>query len=110
MNILKQIANIFGGGQPMTRTSDPGLYYYVRCDRCGEVIKVRINSMNDLSQNDEGDAWFARKTIVGRRCYNRIEAEFVYDSKRQLTHTEITGGKLVTEEDYDEDEGKAAQA
>ena len=57
-----------------------------------------------------GDAWFARKTIVGRRCYNRIEAEFVYDSKRQLTHTEITGGKLVTEEDYDEDQRKAAPA
>ncbi|SRR5258708_7927705 len=110
MNILKQLANIFVGGSPMARTGDPGLYYYVRCDRCGEVIKVRINSMNDLSQNDEGNAWFARKTIVGRRCYNRIEAEFVYDSKRQLTSSEIKGGTLVTEEDYDEDQRKAAPA
>jgi len=110
MNILKQIANIFVGGPALARRGDPGLYYYVRCDRCGEVIKVRINSMNDLSQSDEGDAWFARKTIVGQRCYNRIEAEFVYDSKRQLTSSEIKGGTLVTEDDYDEDQRKAAQA
>jgi len=109
MNILKQIANIFGGGQPLTR-SDAGLYYYVRCERCGEVIKVRINSMNDLSQNDEGDAWFARKTIVGRRCYNRIEAEFVYDAKRQLTRSDIKGGMLVTEEEYERDQKRETQA
>lgn len=100
MNFLKQLGKVFVGGPSSGAGGDPGLYYYVRCDRCGEVIKVRINSMNDLSHSDDDRSLFARKTIVGRHCYNRIEAEFTYNNNRQLTNSEIVGGKLVTARDY----------
>ncbi|MEP7289290.1 MAG: hypothetical protein ABI947_26360 [Chloroflexota bacterium] len=106
MNFLKQLSNFLAPKAGPSR--DPGLYYYVRCARCGEVIKVRINSMNDLSANDEGSL-FVRKVIVGRRCYNRIEAEFTYDTNRKLIDTEINGGTLVTQTDYDTQQQTATQ-
>ena len=111
MNFLKQLANLFAGGSALTaQGSDAGIYYYVRCDRCGEVIRVRINRMNDLSQSDDGKSWFAHKTIVGKRYYHPIEAEFVYDANRQLLRSEIKGGTLVTAEDYEAYEREAAQS
>jgi len=110
MNFLKQLANMFSGSSSLAPGGDAGLYYYVRCDRCGEVIKVRINRMNDLSQSDDGKTLFARKTIVGQRCYNRIEAEFTYNANRQLVNTEIQGGKLATEEDFEADQENQQKA
>ncbi|SRR5258706_11064413 len=104
MNFLRQIANIFAPGPSIKRGDDVGLYYYIRCNRCGEVIKVRINPMNDLSHSDDDKQLFAHKTIVGRRCYNRIEAEFIYDANRRLINSEITGGSLVTVDDYEKDQ------
>jgi hypothetical protein len=100
MNFLKQLAGMFtakpsGAGQG----GDPGLYYYIRCNRCGEVIRVRINPMNDLSIADDGTR-FTHKTIVGKRCYNRIEGEFTYNNGRKLINAEISGGDMVTEDEY----------
>ncbi len=98
MNIFRKFASLFAGG--LSAPQDVGLYYYVKCDRCGEVIRVRINPMNDLSQTDEGQGYFVRKVIVGTRCYNRIEAEFSYGLNRKLANTTISGGKLVDTEAY----------
>lgn len=99
MNFLRKLAGLFAGGPSVS--GDVGLYYYVKCDRCGEVIRVRINPMNDLSQTDDGQGYFVRKVIVGTRCYNRIEAEFSYGSNRRLNDTTISGGKLVDAETYE---------
>jgi hypothetical protein len=99
MQLLRQLGNIFTGKS--YSTDDVGYYYYVRCNRCGEVIRVRINPMNDLSAKDDGEGWFTRKMIVGSRCYNRIEAEFNYDSKRKLINSQISGGTLVDKEAYE---------
>jgi hypothetical protein len=107
VNILRQIANLFVGKS--AASGDIGLYYYVKCNRCGEVIQVRINPMNDLSAADDGGGLFTRKTIVGRRCYNRIEAEFSYDSNRKLTNADITGGTLADRAAYQADQAEHAQ-
>jgi hypothetical protein len=103
MNFLKQIANFLTPRSAPT-SGDVGLYYYIRCNRCGEVIRVRVNPMNDLSISDEPNQRFTHKTIVGQRCYNRIEADFTYDNNRKLINSEISGGTLVTKEDYEKDQ------
>ncbi len=79
---------------------DIGHYYYVKCKRCGEVIKVRINPNNDLSINDDHSGLWVHKVIVGRRCYNRIDADFYYDKGRRFKEASIGGGDLVKKEDY----------
>src|SRR5438094_4715101 len=107
MQLLRQLGNLLTG--KAYATDDVGYYYYVRCNRCGEVIRVRINPMNDLSAPDDGEGLFTRKVIVGQRCYNRIEAEFHYDSKRKLINSDITGGTLTDKEAYEADQQTAGE-
>ena len=91
MGFLK---NLFGGGG----SAKPDKRYYVfhvKCKRCGEVLEGRIDLDNDLSLNDEGNGYFARKTLMGgKRCFQQIEVELNFDSARQLLEKTITGGQF----------------
>lgn len=107
-NIMKSLGRLFGGagGGGKAASGDPdGLYYYVRCTRCGEVIEVRLNRNNDLSvdygeKGENSDTLSAHKVIVGRRCYNRIEADFTFNRGRTLLDKHITGGTFAEASDY----------
>jgi len=103
-NILKNLGRLFGGGAPSGDDPD-GLYYYVRCLRCGEVIQVRLNKNNDLSieygeKGEASDRLSAHKVIVGTRCYNRIEADFTFNRSRTLVDKQITGGTFTDASEY----------
>lgn len=85
------------------KTAQQGGYVvYVRCQRCGEVIRTRINLNNDLSEDDEGH-YVIHKTLVGgtRRCYARLDMSLVFDAKRQLLSREVSGGKFVSEAEFE---------
>jgi hypothetical protein len=96
MDFLKKL---LGGGRAPSGDKD-GIYFYVKVDQTGEVIQVRLNKANDLSMSDSG-GYFARKVIVGQRSFDRIEAEFYFDGRRQFTSADITGGELVDKSDYE---------
>jgi hypothetical protein len=98
MDFLKKL---LGGGSRAASGDKDGLYFYVKAQQTGEVIRVRLNRSNDLSLND-GGGYFARKIIVGQHSFDRIEAGFFFDSARRFTSAEITGGELVERSDYDD--------
>lgn len=98
MGFLKRL---FGGGQRDDAGDPDGLYFYVRSNRTGEVIKVRLHRHNDLSLMDDNKTYFTRKVIVGTKSFDRIEAEFMFDANRNLLSAEISGGELVEREDYE---------
>jgi|SRR5579859_2961322 len=106
-NIFKNLRQVFLGGASggTTGADRDGLYFYIRCDRCGEVIQVRLNRYNDLTieygeNGERGDTRHAHKVIVGKRCYNRIEADFTFDRNYKLTEQKATGGKFVPAGEY----------
>lgn len=99
-------ARMFVGGPVGSSPGDIGLYYFVRCNKCNEVIKVRINPNNDLSAQDDGGGYFSRKMIVGQRCYNRIDAEFTFGGNRRFKNAEISGGTLVDKKAYEADQAE----
>jgi len=80
-------------------------WIYVRCGRCGEKIKSRVDHANDLSVNygdrDVDTTYFTRKALIGeQRCYQLIEVVLTFNSRRQLIDRSIKGGEFITEEDY----------
>ncbi len=99
MNILK---NLFGGGSGGNNADDGGIYFYVRPRGCEEVVKVRIDPRNDLSQADDGSGYFVRKLARGTTypCFREIEMMLHFDSNRNLTETEVQRGEMVDEEAY----------
>ena len=92
MNFLKKL---FAPRQPYTKS-----YYTfnVKCKRCGETITGRIDLDNDLSVEYEegGDVFYARKVLMGEnKCFQRVEANFKFNSNREMIEREATGGEFV---------------
>jgi hypothetical protein len=97
MGFLDSMKSLLGGGE---KRGEAGYWVYVRCRRCGEAIKTRIDLRNDLSPRDEG-GFVVRKTLVGdRRCFERIEVTLTFDENRQLAEREIVRGDFITAEEY----------
>jgi hypothetical protein len=94
MGFLKKL---FGGS-----SAKPEKRYYtftVKCLRCGESIEGRVDLDNDLSVEYEsgGDVFHARKMLMGgNRCFQRVEAQFEFDSNRTLIERQVTGGEFVS--------------
>ncbi len=109
MSFLKKLSALFSGG-PGSSGEANALYYYVRCRRCGEIVKGRINLANDLSaeydDNDRTTGYVFRKALIGRgRCFQAMEVSMGFDAQRRVTSQEVTGGEFVSEEDYEAAQG-----
>lgn len=79
------------------------MWISVKCDRCGEIVKSRVDLRNDLSieygEKDSDTRYFTRKILVGSgRCYNPIEVELTFDRDHKLINEVVRGGKFVTDE------------
>ena len=84
-----------------TRAPDDNAYWIaVKCKRCGEIIRARIDLRNDLSAEYGGGeaTYFCRKTLMGEgHCFQRVEVELTFDADRKLVNREINGGEFVDE-------------
>jgi hypothetical protein len=98
MGFLDTIKSIFGGDSP---PGQDGYWIYVRCRRCGEVIKTRLDLQNNLSPADEG-GYVVQKTLVGSGlCFQRIEATLMFDDNRRLIDQSAVGGEFITAEEFE---------
>lgn len=98
MGFLDSMKSLFGGGGERDET---GYWVYVRCHRCGETIKTRIDLHNDLSPLEDG-GFTVSKTLVGsQRCFERIEVKLTFGENRQLVEREIVRGAFITAEEYE---------
>jgi hypothetical protein len=98
MGFFDSLKSLFGGGGA---PQDEAYWIYVRCRRCGEVIKTRLDLLNSLTLNDEG-GYTASKTLVGNRlCFERIEVTLTFDENRRLINREILRGDFITAEEYE---------
>ena len=62
---------------------------------------MRINRHNDLSPIEDGDGFHVRKSIVGRNCFRRIEAEMNFDKGYRQVGAELSGATTATREDWE---------
>lgn len=99
------IKRLFGGGGDDNDGADrSGLYFYVRPKGCQEVVRVRIDSNNDLSLADDNTTYYVRKVVRGTtyKCTREAELELFFGADRRLTETTVSRGDLVTQADYEE--------
>ena len=96
MNFLKKL---FGGD---AKRDDRGEYFYVTPHRCDDVLRVRVDMNNDLSQRDDASGYWVRKLASSSnyKC-NQVELTLYFDSNRRLVDQEIEGGKLVDKAAYE---------
>ncbi len=97
MSFLKKLVNQI---MPPSQPASWEYWMTVKCNRCGEVIRSRVNLRNDLSiEYGEGNGdttYFARKTIIGaERCYQPIQVELTFDRNHKLIDRKISGGEFI---------------
>jgi hypothetical protein len=93
MGIFKKLSSLVTGPP-----KDYSLWISVKCDRCGEIIRTRVDLNNDLSaEYGEGEtAYYSRKVLIGKEgCYIPIEVEMKFDARRNLVKKQVKGGKFV---------------
>ena len=95
MGLFDRLKNVFSGGE-----RDSGLYFYVKLDRGGEIVQLRLEPQFELVPDYEQGGYFSHKTVVGPRTYRRAEATFRFDANRQLSGHDISGGELVSREEW----------
>lgn len=85
-------------------TSAGRLPIYVRCNRCAEALKTEINLQNDLSADYDTSGkvrYHVRKVITGSElCFQRIEVELDFDSRKRLIGENVMGGKRIDEQEF----------
>jgi len=94
---------LFSGGARRSDGDRVGLYFYVKPNGCQEIVRVRIDSNNDPSLADDNTTYFVRKMVRGTsyQCNREAELELFFDANRRLSDQKITGGTLVTKEEYE---------
>lgn len=102
MSLLKKIAGVFTGSNQGERRGS--LEIAVRCSRCGEIIRSRIDLANDLSaeygEDNKETHYLCRKVLIGGQgCYVPIEIMLEFDAGRNLIDRQITGGKFILGEE-----------
>ena len=80
------------------------IWLYVRCRRCGEAIRVRINRSTDAQQEYDESGHFShymlRKEILGNRCPNLMSVELQLDRAGRIVEQHAEGCVVIDEQEY----------
>jgi hypothetical protein len=98
MGIFGRFKDAFSGGS--RPPEDDGIYLYVRLNRGGEIVRLRLNPQHELVPNYDEGGYYTRKMIVGPRTFQRADATFQFNPQRELISWDITGGEIASEEDW----------
>lgn len=80
------------------RGDDPALWFTVRCERCGEEVRIRVDRRQEARWEpaaDGTDVLMVDKEILGSRCPNLMRLHLELDSGGQILAQRIERGQLV---------------
>jgi hypothetical protein len=95
------LRRLFGGA--VSDAADQALHLYVKCNRCGRIVHVRVDLRNDLAA-DYGDTaaegYTLVKEVMDDRCFRLMRAELQFDARKREISREVEGGTFVDEETW----------
>ena len=113
MSFFSRLFGSKDGGSRAPADDGRVTWLYVRCNRCGEPLRIRINAATDAQPDydEENGAetgyYYMRKEILGNRCPNLMSVELRFDRGRRIAETSAVGCAVITPEEYDRN--KASQ-
>jgi hypothetical protein len=103
VGLLDQLKRAFGGA---SGGRDDGIYLYIRCNRCGDRVRVRVAPNSELQQEFDGGSdrvsgYSVRKMVVDSRCFRPIEVTLRLDARKREEDRQIRGGTFLTLEEFE---------
>jgi hypothetical protein len=100
VGFLRKIVDaVFGSSRGEVRDSE-GIYFYVKCSRCGAPVRVRANKRYDLQRDDDTAGYILRKEVMDGTCFQLMQATIRYDGLFRVVEREIEGGEFIDLEEY----------
>lgn len=102
--LAEALQRLFEGGEGESLVcSARSFTLTVRCERCGEVIPVRVDRDHELqamyaADAEEGDQpleYVLRKELVGEDCQNLIRFTLRFNCDHGLLDSQIEGGEFI---------------
>jgi (2Fe-2S) ferredoxin len=98
MKLLKRLRGLVDGEG---RSRDPdGIYFYVRCGRCGQKLKVRADRRFDLVRDLDEGGYVLHKEMMDGTCFSLMYATVRFDDDKRIVSQEIEGGEFISEEEF----------
>ncbi|MGC9522187.1 MAG: hypothetical protein ACP5HG_09970 [Anaerolineae bacterium] len=100
MGFLKKIVDaLFGSAEGEMRDKE-GIYLYIKCDRCGAPVQVRVDKRHDLQRDYDSGGYVLRKEIMDGTCFSLMQATVRFDPGYRVVEREIEGGEFITYEEF----------
>jgi len=97
------LRRLFGGGEQPADAH--ALHLYIKCNRCGSPVHVRIDLRNDLAADygdTDAEGYTLSKEVMDDRCFRIMRVDIQFDTRRRETSREIEGGTFISEEEWSE--------
>ena len=113
MGLVDALKSMLGLGGGASSSPDRGLYWYVRCNRCQDVVRVRINMANEVSELDDGTdeeedggivatnpaaRYVVVKGVVDSKCYRSMRLTVLFDGRKRELESSVEGGGEVVDQ------------
>ncbi len=110
MSIFDRLFRRGGGGSSREETSTTdanAVYYFVRCDKCGEALRIRIDRRWDLEQEFEGEGdavsgYVSTKEVIGKKCFQMMQLTVHFDRSYREVGKELLRGTFITRQEFEE--------
>jgi len=105
MGFLDKLASLFAGRKETGVEKDArAMYFHVKCNACGEKIRLRVDSYNDLAQefddNDKTSGYALEKDVLGSKCFRMMHLHVAFDSGKRIMETRVDHGVLISKEEF----------
>ncbi len=90
-------------GRDKGRPTDPdGIYFYVRCDHCGEKLRIRADRRHDLLEDYQTGTLVWKKEIMDSRCFRIMYATVVFGPGLRVQSQTVEGsGHFISQEEFE---------
>ena len=100
MGFLDQLKSMFtspvGAGDLMAA------WLYVKCNKCGSPLAVRVDLRNEPSIDYESGGYVLNKEMMDSKCFALMHAQILFDAQHKVTSKTVENGTFITKEEYEE--------
>ena len=101
MGFLDKLKGLLRGGASPRAPADPyGLRFYFKCNKCGDVVRIRVDRRNDLNREAGPGTFLLRKEVMDNKCFQLMGVVIWLDSSYNVVTADVSGGELISEEEY----------
>jgi hypothetical protein len=97
----KILSGIFGSEDREIKDRD-GIYFYIRCNKCGTPVRIRANKHSDFQRDYDTGELLLRKEVMDGGCFSLMYATVRLNSAYQVIEKDVEGGEFLTWEEYRE--------